>query len=171
MIGAFTASVIGFFVFGRYRFPLVPLMLIFAAPGIVLMYDAWKEKNLASLAMIGPWLIGLFVVCNLPLVDTTIARSITYSNFGVEALIRDDVKLSEEFFQKSLELKPDNAVAHSNLAVLYWRKYARHDKAEAHFNKALKYCPEFDSARERLATMKQELAGIKLGGTENHTDN
>ncbi len=141
MIGAFTASVIGFFVFGRYRFPLVPLMLIFAAPGIVLLYDAWKEKGPASLTMVAPWLIGLFVVCNLPLVDTTVARSITYSNFGVEALIRDDVKLSEQFFEKSLELKPDNAVAHSNLAVLYWRKYGRHDMAEAHFNKALEVLP------------------------------
>jgi 4-amino-4-deoxy-L-arabinose transferase-like glycosyltransferase len=171
MIGAFTASVIGFFVFGRYRFPLVPLMLIFAAPGIVLIYDGWQEKKLASLTMVGPWLIGLFVVCNLPLVDTTVARSITFSNFGVEALIRDDVKLSEEFFQQALELKPDNAVAHSNLAVLYWRKYARTDMAEAHFNKALEYCPEFDSARERLAAMKQELAGLPPSGAESHPDN
>lgn len=171
MIGAFTASVIGFFVFGRYRFPLVPLMLIFAAPGLVQMYDSWKQRNFVSLAMIGPWLIGLFVVCNLPLVDTTIARSITFSNFGVEALIRDDVKLSEQFFEKSLELQPDNAVAHSNLAVLYWRKYARTDEAEAHFNKALESCPEFDSARQRLAAMKQELAEVKPDSTNKHPDN
>ena len=91
--------------------------------------------------------------------------------YGDENNLEAEVELSEAFFQKSLELKPDNAVAHSNLAVLYWRKHARHDKAEAHFNRALEHCPEFDSARERLANMKQELAGINQDGAENHPDN
>ena len=136
-------------------------MLVFAAPGLVAMYDHVKKSGPQQLIRFAPALIGLLIICNLPLVDTKLARSITYSNFGVEALIRDDVALAEKFLGQALELKSDNAVAHSNLAVLYWRKHGRHDKAEEHFLKALELSPEFESARQRLEKMKRELAGIE----------
>ena len=156
MLAAFTASVIFFFVFGRYRFPMVPLLVVFAAPGLVQLYDLWKTQKAAVLKF-APALVLLLIFCNVPIVDTKLARSLTLSNFGVQALIRDDVDQAEQFFQESVELKPDNAVAHCNLAVLYWR----HDdpqKAREHFHRALALNPKFQSAKERLERMEKELA-------------
>ena len=79
------------------------------------------------------------------------------SNFGVQALIREDVELAEEFFHEAIDLKPQNAVAHSNLAVLYW-KNDQTDKARQHFHRALDENPNFESARERLERMNKEIA-------------
>ncbi len=157
MLAAFTASVIGFFVFGRYRFPMVPLLMMFAAPGLVHLYDIWKGQGARKLISFVPAFACLIVFCNLPLVDRELAQSITLSNFGVQALIRDDVELAEGFFNDAIELQPENAVAHCNLGVLYWR-HGQSEKARQHFHHALEANPHFESARERLEKMNQELA-------------
>ena len=157
MVGAFTASVIGFFVFGRYRFPMVPLLMLFAAPAIVHLFEMVREQGNASLVRFAPAFLLLFMFCNLPIVNTRLAQAITYSNFGVQALIRSDVAQAEEFFIESLRLQPINPVAHCNLAVLYW-KNGNPATAREHFHKALEQNPEFDSAQERLNRMEAELA-------------
>ena len=92
LLGAFTASVIGFFVFGRYRFPMVPLLVLFAAPATVYLIDVYQERGIRGVAKWAPAFAAIFVLCNLPLVDKTLAKSITLSNFGKQALIRDNVE-------------------------------------------------------------------------------
>ena len=156
MLIAFAASVIGFFVFGRYRFPLVPLLIVFTGPAITMLYDQWRDQGAKMVVRYAPVVLGLVVLCNLPIVDTTEARSVTYSNFGGAALVHGDLEMSETYFKKALAIKPDNVWAHNNLGVLYWKRKDNYKLAEMHFKKAIEINPDFDSARSRLERLKSE---------------
>jgi 4-amino-4-deoxy-L-arabinose transferase-like glycosyltransferase len=146
MLLAFALTVIVFFVFGRYRFPLAPILILFAAPAIVDFWDrvnSWKKTN----SKLSRPLVGmattfafLFVVCNLRIISPTNGQGITLSNYGVQALIRHDFDNAEAFLTAAVNSIPGSALAHNNLAVMY-RETGRLALARHHFELAIELEP------------------------------
>lgn len=62
-VAAYFASVVGFFVFGRYRLPVVPALILFAALGLVRLFERCREKK-------WPW--GAIAVAGIALVQCAI---------------------------------------------------------------------------------------------------
>ena len=73
LLAAYAASVVMFFVFARYRFPLVPFLLLFAAAGCVaaprLFAAAARRVNARTLAAV---VAIVAVVANWPLLSSTL---------------------------------------------------------------------------------------------------
>ena len=80
---AYAASVIMFYVFARYRFPLVPFLLLFAAAGIVgartFVLTAPPRRKLAALATV----LAAAIFANWPVLSTTMMRAVLVPALGV----------------------------------------------------------------------------------------
>jgi hypothetical protein len=57
MTMAYAASVVIFYVFARYRYPLVPLLMLFAAAGVIWVSDT-VSKQPRSLTPWSPWMLA-----------------------------------------------------------------------------------------------------------------
>ena len=82
----YTASIVLFYVFARYRFPLVPMLILLAAGGIA----AWRETVARPKRV--RWALAALVIAGglayLPLAQRRIDRITHYVNIG-NAFLRD----------------------------------------------------------------------------------
>ena len=157
-------TLIAFFVFGRYRFPIVPILILFAAPALA---DAWSgierlgkqaagKRPLGQLAI--PCLVGvvLLLICHLPLVPRQSQRSVTYNNFAIQSLIRGNWRQAEVYVDRSLANNVDFALAHNSRGVLC-RERGEIGDAKYHFKVAVELEPEYDNAKRNLAALQPNV--------------
>ena len=141
----YTFSIVVFYVFARYRFPLVPVLLLFAAGGIAAWRDpaARPRRRWAFAALV---LAG--VLANLPLASARVDRVAHYVNIG-NALLLDPAKRDEAaaFYEKALRESPGSPAAHFGMGVLLVQK-DRPREAIAHYQTAVAGWP--DNADLRL---------------------
>ncbi len=157
MLLGYAASVALFYVFSRYRFPLAPILVVFAAAGLTRLRDIMREPRgypvwtgLATAAL-------LAVVCNRPMAPEAAIRATTYNNLGM-ALRRDGkFEGAIDLYQQALRLAPDFVEAHLNLAGVFSRVGKQQD-AIAECQQALRLKPDQPDAHYNLA-IELELAG------------
>ena len=141
----YTLSIVIFYVFARYRFPLVPVLLLFGAGGIAV----WREP--ASRPMRG-WAFAALVLAgglaNLPLANTRVDRVAHYVNIA-NAFVVDPGKRDEAavFYDKALRESPESPAAHFGMGILLVQK-DRPREAIAHYETAVAGWP--DNADLRL---------------------
>ncbi|MBW8861650.1 MAG: tetratricopeptide repeat protein [Acidobacteria bacterium] len=116
---AYAASVVAFYVFARYRYPLVPMLMIFAAAGMVdarvwLTAHATDRGNAFGLAGAA---VATIVFCNWPLLSATTMRAVTENNLATA--LQTDGRLDEAVahYQRAIALQPDYAPAYNNLGT------------------------------------------------------
>ena len=181
MAALFQATMIAFFVFGRYRFPIVPLMIVFASPLIAdlllglrdrwnLQHDSeddkqpasWRFRKFAAGLLCDArkhWqlvtvAVIMLTICHLPIISTENARAVTYNNYGGQMLLRGRFDEARDYFERSLKLYPDNPLAHNNLGVAY-REQQQEQLAIEHFTIALSLEPTLRTARRNLARLQK----------------
>jgi len=141
----YTFSIVVFYVFARYRFPLVPVLLLSAAGGIAAWRDpAARPRRRWAFAA----LVRAGVLANLPLASARVDRVAHYVNIG-NALLLDPAKRDEAaaFYEKALRDSPGSPAAHFGLGVLLVQK-DRPQEAIAHYQTAVAGWP--DNADLRL---------------------
>ena len=179
MLIVLTFSVAIFFVLARYRFPLVPILVLFAAAAVSLIprlrYDrpaAWIP-GLALASLVG-------IACRIPL---KLAHDETYFNLGSRLLdlgrpseavplLRKAVDSSPDFasacfalgealnatgekeaaagqYASAIRLRPDYAEAHNALAIVL-KEDGRPAEALEHFRQAVQSEPDFAEAHSNL---------------------
>ena len=141
----YTFSIVVFYVFARYRFPLVPVLLLSAAGGIAAWRDpAARPRRRWAVAA----LVRAGVLANLPLASARVDRVAHYVNIG-NALLLDPAKRDEAaaFYEKALRDSPGSPAAHFGLRVLLVQK-DRPQEAIAHYQTAVAGWP--DNADLRL---------------------
>jgi tetratricopeptide (TPR) repeat protein len=198
IIIALAVSVALFYVLARYRFPLVPIVLLFAAAG------SWFIHN-ERLRRPKEWLPGVVLgalvalACRIPL---KLAHDETYFNVGsrlldvgkpAEAvpLLRQAVHSSPDFasanfalgealkatgetesaigqYAAALRLRPDYAEAHNALAVAL-RESGHLAEALEHFMRAVQAEPEFAEAHSNLGLALWE-AGRRQEGIAHYRE-
>lgn len=116
LIGALIAGCVLFYVFGRYRYPLAPLLILFAAAGAVHAHELWRDGNRSKLVRAAVVAVVTAVLCNWPLIDARAQLAMTYSNAG--AALIDAGKPAEALAQlrRSVELA-DDADSRANLST------------------------------------------------------
>jgi len=164
MIAAYTLSVLAFYVVARYRLPLVPLLMLFAAAAIARLrtvrlkpdttgdkVDAARWGRLSARQLTGVAAVGaLAIVCNRPALSADLLRAITYHNVGTawqEAGRADDAAAA---FSRALSLEPDYAAAHNGLGSVL-RQQGRASEAIQHLEEAVRLGPDVDEASFNLA--------------------
>lgn len=147
---AYAASVVVFFVFARYRFPLVPFLLLFAAAAVAGAAESWRRASPAARGAAAAAVAAALVVTYWPLLSPTLMRAITENNLGtaLQAAGRADEAVTHH--QRAIALMPDYAPAHNNLGASL-RAAGRLDEAIAAYRQALALKPDFASANYNLA--------------------
>lgn len=155
MIGLYAASVIAFYVFARYRFPLVPLLSLFAGAGIAGCRDflEWRPRW----RMVGgSAVVALVAVCgNWPLVSVAEMQATTYFNIGAMQDAAGNIESAIRAFDRSLELQPHADTFYSRGRLHFHRGSL--EKAEKDLLRALEMQPQ--SAESHLL-LGQILDGL-----------
>jgi Flp pilus assembly protein TadD len=149
MAAVYTLSVALFYVLGRYRYPLVPILALLAGAAVASLPSWWKRSATrdrwlaAGVATIG------MVVCNLPLLSASAMRSTTHFNLGLELQNQGRTEEATAQYREALALMPGNADAHSNLAALL-AAAGRPDEAMGHLREALRANPDLAQAHNNV---------------------
>jgi tetratricopeptide (TPR) repeat protein len=147
---AYAASVIIFYVFARYRFPLVPFLVLFAAQGIVsarpFLATSPPRRRIAALATV----LVAAILANWPVLSKTMMRAVTESNLAVA--LQEEGRIDEALthYRRSIGLRADYAPAYSNMGVAL-RANGRMDDAVAAYERALAVQPDYPDAHYNLA--------------------
>jgi tetratricopeptide (TPR) repeat protein len=152
MIGAFALSVALFYIFGRYRFPLVSLLALFAGAGLVKAFELWKERGWRALGGSAGAALLTAVFVFLPVAGRP-GPSATGYTFLANALAKQErIDEAIDNAQRALEIDPAYGVAHYNLANFYVAK-GRFDDAASHYRRAIELYPRYVEAHGNLANV------------------
>lgn len=147
-VAVYALSLVAFFIAGRYRLPLVPLLLVFAAEGVRWL---WKEAgNRQRLIALGG-MAAAYAIANVGQgkMETRMNPDAEFS-VGVRIALAGHPVESRDHFLRALDAKPDYAEAWSNLGVLEARD-GKPEEAERSFLRAVALAPEETTALANLA--------------------
>jgi tetratricopeptide (TPR) repeat protein len=163
-IGAtYAASVVMFYVFARYRFPLVPVLTLLAAGGIAQL-PARRRGALALAVAAG---VVAFAFSQVPLENPRAARAVHYSDIAV-LLSKDPARADDAmaFYARALEAEP--ALPAARFGVGTWlARSGRSAEAIPYYRAALAAAPEaaeihYNLALALAATGQPEEAAVHL---------
>ena len=162
MIAALASSVAVFYVFGRYRLPLVPLLALFAGAGLVESARLYRQRHWWSL-MAGLALFTLVgMVANWPLYGVQGPGPAGYNNLSNAYYKQGRIEEAISTALKAIELQPDYGVARYNLGNLYAAQ-SRFDLARTNFQEAIRLFPNYADAYSNFGQLIAERGDIETG--------
>jgi tetratricopeptide (TPR) repeat protein len=144
---AYAASVVLFYVFARYRYPLVPFLVCFAAAGLVEAEPFLRQRRVRWTCAAA--VIAAAVFSNWPMFPAGLMQAVTESNLGVGLQEAHRLDEATAHFRRSVALRPDYAPAYSNLASVL-RLQGKVAESVAAFRRALELQPDFPDAQYNL---------------------
>jgi len=147
---AYMASVVLFHVRARYRLPVAPVMLPFAAHAVVWLFLKAKERQWKPLAAGLAAVVLISIPVNLSPVDTGFARGFPMEYFVAKAYAKkgDDRKAITEF-DKAVELYPDYAELRHDYGQALMRT-GRMEEGVEQIEKARDLAPDSPFIRKNL---------------------
>ena len=161
MILGLAASVAVFYVFGRYRYPLVPVLVLFAGAAVAALWRRSKERKRQD-AYAAVIFIVVAVVVNWPIYEYRGPGAGGYNNLSNAFYRQGRVDDAIRTARKALELEPEYGVAHYNLGNLYAGQ-GKYDLARDHFEQALRIYPNFADAQANLGQLLAERGDLESG--------
>jgi tetratricopeptide (TPR) repeat protein len=163
---SYAVSVLMFYVFARYRLPLVPLFMLFASSAIYRLpalrqmarerYARAPQRDSglmisASSAVSALIVVTIFAVAaNWPLLSKPLMMAITETNLAVALQAEGRPANAVEHYQQAIAIQPDYAPAYNNLGVAK-RATGNIDEAIAAYRRAVAMNPEYPDAHYNLA--------------------
>jgi tetratricopeptide (TPR) repeat protein len=157
MILGYAGSVALFYVFSRYRFPLVPMLILFAAAGLTSLRDALREARWRALWAGVATAVVAAAVSNHAMVSEAFIRTGAHINFGNAFLMEGKVQDAIGQYEQALRLDPNDPSVPVNLATALLSA-GRFEEAIGHYEQALRIDPDDAQAHYNLGT-----ALVKLG--------
>ena len=161
---AYAASVVLFYVFARYRYPLVPLLILFAAAGVVdaRAYVSRVRSDPASggstktrPALVFGAVAAVALFCNWPMLSKTLMRAVTETNLGATLQAEGRVDEAVDHYHRAIALAPGYPPAYNNLATAQ-RARGQLAEAVATYQQALRLRAEYPEAQYNLANALME---------------
>jgi len=150
LIATYAGSVLLFFVFARYRFPLVPLLALFAAAGLVEFPRFVRESSPRTLARVAAWLLAVAMFCNWPTGLRAQIRATTEINLAMQFNQRGDTTSALKHAEAAVALRPESANAHFALGLVHHRSGV-YDEAIADYGRSLEIAPNTEEVHRQLA--------------------
>jgi tetratricopeptide (TPR) repeat protein len=152
MLLTVAASVALFYVVARYRYPLTPLLMLFAAAAIIEGHTLLKQRRLSALAAAVVVLLVAGIVTNWPLAAAggIDSRATNYLNLGVTLSAEGDPGAAIPQLEQAITLAPNFAPAYEALGRALTR-VDRPTEAIPHFESVLDVEPRNAEAHNQLA--------------------
>jgi Flp pilus assembly protein TadD len=129
-------SVAFFYVFARYRFPMIPLLTLLAGAGII------EGMRLSQTKLVAPKIGALAVlvlaagIVNSPAIGKPGPSAAGYNNLGNAFSKEGKIEEAVDSYHQALRLEPGYGVAHYNLGNLFAQQN-KFKEAEYHLAKAI----------------------------------
>ncbi len=150
LVGAYAASVVLFYVFARYRFPLVPFLVLFAAAGAVSAAAFFRASTVRRRVEVLVAL-GVVAVCvNWPMLSTATMQAVTENNLGAALQEAGHYRDAIDHYQRALAFDGDYSPAYNNMGTAL-RAEGRLDEAVNAFEHAIAVTPDYGDAHYNLA--------------------
>lgn len=164
LLATYALTVIATYVMGRYRQPLLPLLLLFAAAGIVEGAAAVQARRWRRLGPALALAAILAVAANWPLISEASVRSASLYNLG-RSLEDQPGRRGEAvaMYRRAVAIDPWHALAHNNLGLSLQRQGAL-DEALVELRRAIEIEPgqgDFPYNLGGLLAERGDLAGAE----------
>jgi tetratricopeptide (TPR) repeat protein len=140
-----------FYVVARYRYPIVPLVLLFAAVPI-------SRITKVRSATLKEWLIGLLIVLCAAVFSNVPVKALgdeTFLNIGQEVIRMNRPAEAIPILRKAVAAAPNSAQPHYNLGLAL-RESGAKDEALKEFTDAIRLRPEYFEAHAGIALTLKE---------------
>lgn len=153
----YAGTLILFFIFARYRYPLVPILILFASAGLARLPHLWRKGSKRTLVPLTIGTIVLAVLCNWPVIPADTMRAVTENDLGLA--LQEQGRLDEAIrqYRRAIELNPRHAASHSNLGTALAQREEL-DEAIAEFREAVRLHPN-DLTHRNLGRALLEKGG------------
>ncbi len=165
LLGTLALSVALFYVLGRYRFSMIPLLALFAGVGITEGWTLYKEASFRRAVVPIVVLLLALVLVRWPVIGKPGPSAPGYNNLGNVLAKQGRADEARESFRRALDIDPNYAVPHYNLGNLLARQ-GKLEEAAAHYQKALKIEPAYAEAHNNLGNVL--MARGELGDALQH---
>jgi tetratricopeptide (TPR) repeat protein len=145
LIASYALSVIMFFIYARYRFPLVPMLLPFAALALADGASRVRQLPRPRLAMLAASTIALAVFCWWPLLDRRGMLAVTEHNLGAALQAEGRLDDAVAHYRAATSANPTYAPAYSNLGTALFAR-GNVEEAFAAYRRAIEINPGFADA-------------------------
>jgi tetratricopeptide (TPR) repeat protein len=145
-------GVAAFFVFARYRFPIVPMLILFSAAGITHGLAAvrpWQPRRIASAVAL---FLAASIVANASLFDRKAQRVSALYNFASAALELEQYEDAIQYCESVLLQNPGYPKAMYLIGLAYERQ-GRFDQAQRQYQRTLQQDPQNAPAINNLALL------------------
>jgi Tfp pilus assembly protein PilF len=159
LLATYIAGIVLFYVFARYRFPIVPFLVLLAAMGLAGAREFFHRASRARIAGCVGAIIAVAVFCNLPLVARDRLRATTHFNFGtgLEAKGLDEDAIRE--YRLATRLDSGLAVAHGNLGLLL-AKQGRLSDAAVELEDTVQLWPDYAKGFNNLGVVLARMGRL-----------
>ena len=150
LFATYALSVLIFFVFARYRYPLIPFVILFAAAGLASGAAALRQASWPRRLTLAALIALVAFIASRPVLATDVMKAITLTNVGVALQAQGRSGDAATYYERAIAVRPDWAPAHNNLGLI-WRERGRLEAAIASYRNALRYHPDDAGAHANLA--------------------
>ncbi len=132
MAATYAATVVVFFVSARYRLPLVPFLMIFAAIGLSSLPAFVQRANYRTRGAAAVIVCVTAAVANWPMWPSGTMAAVTENNLGTVSQEEKRFSDAERHYRRALELKPDYAPVYVNLGDVLLAQQRSAEAVEAY---------------------------------------
>ncbi len=154
-----TIGVAAFFILGRYRLPLVPVLVPFAAFGVVRLVDwvrcgQWRQL-FGGVAVTVP----LIVICHWPVHDEARLDALAAMNAGVALAQMGEVEEAMGLFEDAVAAHPTSVEANHNLALAL-AVQGRFAEAVPYYRRVLEAAPTLAGVAFNLGVALEQVGNV-----------
>ena len=164
VLATLCAGVVAFYVFARYRYPIVPILMLFAGAALV---ELWRRVFVQRDLRVGPELVALVagaVLVNWPLYSKDYQLPQSLNNAAIALSKKGEDARAIDLYRESLAIQPHKPEVLGNLG-LSLERLRKMDEAVAAYREALAARPEDVYAELRLGSALVHTAHAQEGST------
>ena len=169
MFAVYAASVVIFVIYGRYRFPLVPFLILFASEALVRckrsLVAPGHRGHMTILLAIG---VAVAVCTNWPILDKDSYRISTHANIANALIEEGEYDKAHSHLTTALRLAPTYHNAHYLMGVMLSR-LDQLERAEWHYRQAIQYEPRCALQYAGLGALLSLQGNLKEGAEQFET--
>jgi tetratricopeptide (TPR) repeat protein len=159
VLATLAAGVVLFYVFARYRYPIVPPLVLFAAAALVRGTALVRARRWSDLGLAGIVLCFAGVASNWRIRDKDSQLAASLSHAGSITDEKQDSERAIEYYRRSLEIQPDSPEVLGNLGNALMR-VRRYDEAIAAYRRSAELRPTDWRAWMRLGASLEQAGRI-----------